>query len=68
MPKKRSKDEMIQEITEYMQKYPNTSRRKIVMACGINNARLNELERLGFIKLPPKVKPGANGDWRLFKL
>jgi len=67
MPRKRSKDELIQEITEYMEKYPNTNRKKIVIACGINNARLNELESLGLIKLPKKIKPGANSDWRLFK-
>jgi hypothetical protein len=67
MPRKRSRDEVVQIITEYMAKYPHTTRKKIIMACGVNNARLDELERLGFIKLPPKVKPGANSEWRSFK-
>jgi predicted transcriptional regulator len=67
MPKKRSKDEIIQEITEYMEKYPNTNRKKITIACSINGAKLSELEKLGLIKLPKKIKPGANSGWRSFK-
>lgn len=68
MQPKRTLDEIIQVVTEYIDKYPNAGRRKICVACGVNNVRLNELEKLGHIKLPPATKPGANSkEWRTFR-
>jgi hypothetical protein len=65
MGKKRTKEEISQIVNAYMAKYPHTCRKKIIMACDVNNARLDELEKLGLIKLPPKVKPGWNSKgWR----
>jgi hypothetical protein len=69
MGKKRTNEEMSQIVNDYMAKYPHTNRKKIIMACDVNNARLNKLEQLGLIKLPPKIKPGWNSQiWKEFKL
>lgn len=68
MGKKRTNEEMSQIVIAYMAKYPHTCRKKIIMACDVNNARLDKLEELGFIKLPPKIKPGSNSkNWKAFK-
>ena len=51
-----------------MEKYQNTTRNRIKIATGINNHRLDELEEMGLIKLPPKVKPGMHSKtWRWYK-
>ncbi|NDB59057.1 hypothetical protein EB001_11460 [bacterium] len=68
MAKKRTKEELAEVVNEYMQKYENTTRNRIKMATGINNRRLDELEALGLIKLPPKIKPGMHSTtWRWYK-
>ena len=51
-----------------MTKYENTTRNRIKIATGINNRKLDELEQLGLIKLPPRVKAGMNSKtWRWYK-
>jgi hypothetical protein len=38
------------------------------MATNINNYKLEELENMGLIKLPPKIKPGKHSTtWRFYK-
>ena len=66
--KKRTFEELAQIVNEHMQKYENTTRNGIKIATGINNHKLDELESLGLIKLPPKVKAGMHSkSWRWYK-
>jgi hypothetical protein len=66
--KKRTVEELAEIVNNHMQKYENTTRNGIKIATGINNHRLDELEALGLIKLPPKVKPGMHSrTWRWYK-
>ena len=68
MAKKRTKEELAEVVNEYMKKYENTTRNKIKTATGINNRRLDELDALGLIKLPPKIKSGMHSStWRWYK-
>ena len=68
MAKKRTKEELAEVVNEYMKKYENTTRNKIKTATGINNRRLDELDALGLIKLPSKIKPGMHSStWRWYK-
>jgi hypothetical protein len=66
--KKRTVEELAEIVNNHMQKFENTTRNGIKIATGINNHKLDELEALGLIKLPPKVKPGMNSrTWRWYK-
>ncbi len=66
--KKRTVEELAEVVNNHMQKYENTTRNGIKIATGINNHKLDELEALGLIKLPPKVKPGMHSrTWRWYK-
>jgi hypothetical protein len=66
--KKKTDEELAQIVNEYMSKYKDTTRNRIKVATGINNYRLEELESLGLIKLPPRVKPGMHSKtWRFYK-
>jgi hypothetical protein len=65
---KRTYEELAKIVNDYMTKYENTTRNRIKIATGINNRKLDELEQLGLIKLPPRVKAGMNSKtWRWYK-
>jgi len=65
---KRSEEDLAKIVNDHMEKYQDTTRNRIKIATGINNYKLDELERLGLIKLPPKVKPGMHSKtWRFYK-
>lgn len=65
---KRTYEELAKIVNDYMAKYENTTRNRIKIATGINNRKLDELEQLGLIKLPPRVKAGMNSKtWRWYK-
>ena len=66
--KKKTDKELAQMVNEYMSKYKDTTRNRIKVATGINNYRLEELETLGLIKLPPRIRPGMHSKtWRFYK-
>jgi hypothetical protein len=66
--KKKTDKELAQIVNEYMSKYKDTTRNRIKVATGINNYRLEELETLGLIKLPPRIRPGMHSKtWRFYK-
>jgi hypothetical protein len=66
--KKKTDEELAQIVNEYMSKYKDTTRNRIKVATGINNYRLEELETLGLIKLPPRIRPGMHSKtWRFYK-
>lgn len=65
---KRTNEELAKIVNDYIEKYPNTTRNRIKMATNINNYKLEDLETLGLIKLPQKVKPGTHSKtWRFYK-
>lgn len=65
---KKNIEELAQIVKEYMEKYPDTTRNRIKTALSIHNYKLEEMEKLDLIKLPPKVKPGAHSKtWRFYK-
>jgi hypothetical protein len=66
--KKRTFEELAKIVNDHIKKYENTTRNGIKIATGINNHKLDELESLGLIKLPPKVKAGMHSkSWRWYK-
>jgi hypothetical protein len=66
--KKRTFEELAKIVNDLIEKYENTTRNGIKIATGINNHKLDELEALGLIKLPPKVKAGMHSKtWRWYK-
>jgi hypothetical protein len=66
--KKRTFEELAKIVNDHIEKYENTTRNGIKIATGINTHKLDELEALGLIKLPPKVKAGMHSKtWRWYK-
>ena len=66
--KKRTFEELAKIVNDHIEKYENTTRNGIKIATGINNHKHDELEALGLIKLPPKVKAGMHSKtWRWYK-
>lgn len=64
---KKSDEEVAKVINDYMEKYPDTTRNKIKLATGIHNHKLEYLDSIGLIRLPPKLKAGMNTPWRWYK-
>jgi len=66
--KGRPPEELAKIINDYIDKYPNTTRNRIKIATSINNYKLEELEKMGLINLPEKVRPGGHSTtWRFYK-
>jgi hypothetical protein len=66
--RKRTKEEIVQVINDYLSKFPNIdSRNKIAMATDISGKRLEALEKEGLIKLPPRIKAGSRTPWRFIR-
>ena len=63
----KTNEELAVVVKDYMEKYQDTTRNKIKLATGISNYKLNELEDLGLVKLPKKLKSGMNTPWRWYK-
>ena len=64
---KRTDEELAKIINDYMEKYQDTTRNRIKLATGIHNHKLEYLESIGLVKLPPKLKAGMNTPWRFYK-
>jgi hypothetical protein len=69
MARGKSNEELAQIINDYLVKAEgDMTRNRIKSATSINGAKLDELEELGLVKLPKKVRPGANSKtWRSYK-
>lgn len=64
----RSLEELAEVVKQYIEKYPHTNRNKIKIATSIGNQKLQQLEDMGLIKLPERIKPGMNSKtWRFYK-
>lgn len=64
---RRSDEELIKILSDYLKKYPNTTRNKIRLATGIDHNKLKYLESISAIKLPPKLKSGTSSPWRFYR-
>jgi hypothetical protein len=66
--RKRPHEELAKIVNDHIKKYDSKTRNDITIGTGINTQKLNELEQLGLIKLPPKVKAGMHSKtWRWYK-
>ena len=61
--KKKTDEELIEAVNQYMEKYPKATRNQIVLHATGNAARVRELAKQGLIKLPKALPKGANTNW-----
>ena len=66
--RKRTPEELAKIISDHINKYPDTNRHKIRQATDISEDRQQKLEDMGLIKLPEKIKKGANTPWKVYKI
>jgi len=63
MISKKTDEQLIEAVNEYMEKYPNATRNHIVLHATGSATRVRELARQGLIKLPKALPKGANTNW-----
>lgn len=56
-------EQLIEEVNQYMEKYPNATRNHIVLHATGSAIRVRELAKRGLIKLPEALPKGANTNW-----
>ena len=61
--KKKTDEQMIELVNEYMQRYPNASRNTVIQHATGNPTRVRELEKRGLITLPAPLPSGSKSDW-----
>ena len=65
MINKKTDEQLIEAVNQYMEKYPNATRNHIVLHATGSATRVRELAKQGLIKLPK----GSNSNWnRYFSL
>ena len=69
MINKKTDEQLIEAVNQYMEKYPNASRNHIILHATGSAARVRELAKQGKIKLPKALPKGSNSNWnRYFSL
>jgi hypothetical protein len=63
MNSKKTDEQIIEEVNQYMEKYPNATRNQIVLNATGSAIRVRELDKQGLIKLPKALPKGANTNW-----
>jgi len=63
MINKKTDEQLIEAVNQYMEKYPNASRNHIILHATGSAARVRELAKQGLIKLPKALPKGANTNW-----
>ena len=63
MNSKKTDEQLIEEVNQYMEKYPNATRNHIVLHATGSATRVRELDKQGLIKLPKALPKGANTNW-----
>jgi hypothetical protein len=63
MINKKTDGQLIEEVNQYMEKYPNATRNHIVLHATGSATRVRELDKQGLIKLPKALPKGANTNW-----
>ena len=56
-------EQLIEEVNQYMEKYPTATRNHIVLHATGSATRVRELDKQGLIKLPKALPKGANTRW-----
>jgi hypothetical protein len=63
MNSKKSDEQIIEEVNQYMEKYPNATRNQVVLHATGSAIRVRGLAKRGLIKLPKALPKGANTRW-----
>jgi hypothetical protein len=63
MNSKKTDEQIIEAVNQYMEKYPNATRNQIVLNATGTAIRIRELDKKGLIKLPKALPKGANTRW-----
>ena len=63
MISKKTDEQLIEAVNQYMEKYPNATRNHIVLHATGSATRVRELAKQGLIKLPKALPKGANTNW-----
>jgi hypothetical protein len=67
--KKKTDEELIEAVNQYMEKYPKATRNQIVLHATGNAERVRKLAKENKIKLPKALPKGSNSNWnRYFSL
>jgi hypothetical protein len=66
MNSKKSDEQIIDEVNQYMEKYPNATRNQVVLYATGSAIRVRGLAKRGLIKLPEALPKGANTNWNGF--
>ena len=61
--KKKTDEELITIVNQYMEDHPNSSRNHVILQSHGNHQRIRELDKRGLIKLPKALPKGANTRW-----
>ena len=61
--KVKTDEQLIEEVNQYMEKYPTASRNHVVLHATGSASRVRELDKRGLIKLPRALPKGANTKW-----
>ena len=63
MNSKKTDEQLIEEVNQYMEKYPNATRNQVVLHATGSAIRVRGLAKRGLIKLPEALPKGANTNW-----
>jgi hypothetical protein len=63
MNSKKTDEQIIEEVNQYMEKYPNATRNQVVLYATGSAIRVRGLAKRGLIKLPEALPKGANTNW-----
>ena len=66
MNSKKTDEQIIEEVNQYMEKYPNATRNQVVLYATGSAIRVRGLAKRGLIKLPEALPKGANTNWNGF--
>ena len=67
--KVKTDEQLIEEVNQYMEKYPIATRNQIVLHATGSAIRVRNLDKRGMIKLPKALPKGSNSNWnRYFSL
>ena len=63
MINKKTDEQLIEAVNQYMEKYPTATRNQVVLHATGNATRVRSLDKRGLIKLPKALPKGANTRW-----
>jgi hypothetical protein len=63
MINKKTDEQLIEAVNQYMEKYPNATRNQIILHATGSAERVRKLAKDGKIKLPKALPKGSNSNW-----